>query len=57
MAKFNEIRAMPMRSACSASSLTMSSMVPLGDCGERRIKSRDTPLGPQGTSESIATTW
>ena len=56
MAKFNEIRLMPMRSACRASSLTMSSMVPLGECGERRMRSSETPLRPHGTSDSIATT-
>ena len=40
-----------------SSSLTISSMVPLGDCGERRIRSSDTPLVPHGTSDSIATTF
>ena len=34
----------------------MSSVVPLGDCGERRIRSSETPLRPHGTSDSIATT-
>ena len=45
-----------MSSACRHSSLTISSMVPLGDWGERRIRSSDAPLVPHGTSDSIATT-
>ncbi|COY44656.1 Uncharacterised protein [Mycobacterium tuberculosis] len=47
----------PRLSACKASSLTISSIVPFGDCGERRIKSRETPVVPHGTSDSIASTW
>jgi hypothetical protein len=38
------------------SSLTINSIVPLGDCGERRIRSSETPLVPHGTSDSMATT-
>ena len=56
IAKLSEIRVIPKRSACMFSSLTISSMVPLGDFGERRIKSNDTPVLPQGTSDSMATT-
>ena len=56
IAKFSEIRLIPKRSDCMFSSLTISSMVPLGDSGERRIKSSDTPVLPHGTNESIATT-
>src|ERR1700733_11338065 len=48
MAKFSEIRLMPMRSACRASSLTMSSMVPLGESGERPQRSKETAVAPPG---------
>ena len=56
MAKFSETRLTPTVSACCSNSVTINSMVPLGDCGERRMTSSDSPLLPQGTSESIATT-
>jgi hypothetical protein len=56
IAKFSEMRVTPMSSACRHSSLTINSMVPLGDWGERRIRSSDTPLVPHGTRDSIATT-
>ncbi len=45
-----------MPSDCMHSSLTINSMVPLGDWGERRIRSSDAPLLPHGTNDSIATT-
>ncbi|CAG7017243.1 hypothetical protein PICSAR181_01480 [Mycobacterium avium subsp. paratuberculosis] len=56
IAKFSEMRVIPRLSAFNASSLTISSMVPLGELGDRRIKSSDTPVVPHGTSDSIATT-
>ena len=56
IAKLSEIRVMPKRSACMLSSLTISSMVPFGESGERRIRSSDTPVVPHGTSDSIAMT-
>ena len=56
MAKLSEMRLMPMSSPCRHSSLTISSLVPFGDWGDRRIRSSDAPLVPHGTSDSIATT-
>ena len=56
IAKLSEMRVTPMSSACRHSSLTINSMVPLGDCGERRITSSEAPLLPHGTNESMATT-
>ena len=56
IAKFSEIRVTPISSERWHSSLTISSMVPLGEAGERRMRSSDTPLLPHGTSDSMATT-
>ena len=56
IAKFSDTRLTPMPSDCCSSSVTMNSIVPLGDFGDRRIKSSDTPLVPHGTNDSIATT-
>ena len=56
IAKFSEILVTPMPSDCMHSSLTISSIEPLGDWGDRRIRSSEAPLVPHGTSDSIATT-
>src|SRR5271166_1889444 len=56
IAKFSEIRLMPMRSACRARLLDVSLNVPLGESGDRHIKSSETAVRPHGTSESMATT-
>ena len=56
IAKFSDTRLIPTSSEFRHSSLTISSMLPLGEWGERRIRSRDTPLAPHGTSDNIATT-
>jgi hypothetical protein len=56
-AKFMEMYRMPKASAFSANSVTMVSVSPLIELWSRRITSSEAPVVPQGTNESMPTTF
>ena len=55
IAKFRDTLRTPSEAACSMREATMNSTTPLGASGERRMTSRESPVGPQGTKDSRAT--
>jgi hypothetical protein len=57
MAKFSEIRSTPSCREPATRFATMNSTIPFSAAGSRRMRSRESPCTPHGTSDSTARSW